>query len=445
MSDQDKDISSSPDQAQPAEGAVPVPQPASDPSNAQPVPQQAQPQTAAQPVVPVQPQPAPQPTQPVVPQPTAPQPAPEPVPQPVAPAQPTPQPAPAPQSASIPQPEPAPQPVAPAQPEPMPQPADAAPTTQPIPQPAPAGSAYQAGAPQPQQSGTPQPQQPGTYVPQPPRSAVGAKPQGTAALVMGILSIPLGMFSPLIGIVLGVLAIVFASKAVKATGKNGKTSGGKICGIVGIVVSVISFIVALVVGVGAMTVILDDSNSSSSFSSSLYTEDMTADEQACYDLGIQELEALATQDDAMVQKIAVKLDEGFAEDLGVTHEEIGSSAQDLALWMLTDFSYVPDGVYVSEEDGTATMYADIELRDSYAFMNNFYDEADAYFSTPEGEALGSAAAAAKIGEFYNDAMAETTDMTTYYAAIDFIQQSDGSWVIDESAWEDEIDWMFNIY
>lgn len=417
MSDQDKDISSSSDQAQPTEGAVPVPQPAPDPADAQPVSQPIQPQVTPQPVAPAQPQPAPQSTQPVVPQP-----APEPVPQPAAPAQPVPQ------------------------PDPMPQPADAAPTTQPIPQPAPAGSAYQAGAPQSQQFGTPQPQQPGAYVPQPPRSAAGAKPQGTAALVMGILSIPLGMFSPLIGIVLGVLAIVFASKAVKATGKNGKTSGGKICGIVGIVVSVISFIVALVVGVGAMTAILDDSSSSSSsFSSSLYTEDMTADEQACYDLGIQELEALATQDDAMVQKIAVKLDEGFAEDLGVTHEEIGSSAQDLALWMLTDFSYVPDGVYVSEEDGTATMYADIELRDSYAFMNNFYDEADAYFSTPEGEALGSAAAAAKIGEFYNDAMAETTDMTTYYAAIDFVQQSDGSWAIDESAWEDEIDWMFNIY
>lgn len=429
MSDQDKDTSSSSDQAQPAEGAVPVSQPAPDPANAQPAPQPAQPQPAPQPAAPAQPQPAPQPTQPVVPQPAAPQPAPEPASQPAVPAQPTPQPT-----------QPTPQ-LAPA-----PQPADAAPTTQPIPQPAPAGFAYQAGASQAQQPGTPQPQQPGAYVPQPPRSAVGAKPQGTAALVMGILSIPLGMFSPLIGVVLGVLAIVFASKAVKATGKNGKTSGGKICGIVGIVVSVISFIVALVVGVGAMTAILDDSgSSSSSLSSSLYTEDMTADEQACYDLGIQELEALAGQDDAMVQKIAVKLDEGFTEDLGVTHEEIGSSAQDLALWMLTDFSYVPDGVYVSEEDGTATMYADIELRDSYAFMNNFYDEADAYFSTPEGEALGSAAAAAKIGEFYNDAMAETTDMTTYYAAIDFIQQSDGSWVIDESAWEDEIDWMFNIY
>ena len=42
-------------------------------------------------------------------------------------------------------------------------------------------------------------------------------------------------------------------------------------------------------------------------------------------------------------------------------------------------------------------------------------------------------------------MDETTDMTSYYTAIDFVKNADGTWSVDEDAWNDELGFMFGIY
>ena len=268
-------------------------------------------------------------------------------------------------------------------------------------------------------------------------------------MVCGILAIPVAWLSPLVAIVLAIVAIVLSRKAVKSTGKNGKTTGGLICGIIGIVCAIISFIIGIVFSVAIIGHTIDDASSTSYSTSDSITaeapEDLTVDEQACYDLGIAKLDQLKNQDPALVDYIATNLDQGFAESMGISHEEMGSSAEAVATWMLTDFNYEFDGVYVDEESGTATMYADLEMRDSFAFMNNFYELADDFVSSGEAESMTAEEAAARLGELYNQAMDETSDMTSYYTAIDFVKQSDGTWAVDEEAWEDELGFMFGIY
>ncbi len=413
------------------------------PQSVQPAP--AQPAVPAPPTGdPVQSVPAPVPAQPLQPGVSQPQPAPASAPAPAPAAQPQtesiPQPAPQPQSGPQPQPQPGPTP----QPQSGPAPA---PTSQPQPGPTP--------QPQPQQGPVAQPQQPGAgYVPPQPTYNPGAgvpiKPKGTAALVCGIISILVAWFSPIVAIILAIIAIVLSRRAVRQTGKNGKTTGGLICGIAGIVCAIISFIIAMVMSVSIVGGVIDDANnsahsSSGSFAAQVLPNDLSADEKACADLGITKLDQLKNQDEEIVNYLAAELDEGFEESMGVTHAELGTSSVDLARWMLTDFSYSYDGVYVDDEEGTATMYADLEMRDSFMFMNNFYDLANDFVNSGEADSMTAEQASKRLGEYYNQAMDETTDMTSYYTAIDFVKNADGTWSVDEDEWDKELGYMFGIY
>lgn len=450
-------------QPQPAQ---PEPTQPMQPQPMQPQPMQPAPAQPTQPTVPapptgdpVQSVPAPVPAQPLQPGIPQPQPAPAPtaqsqagsIPQPVGQPQPTPtlqpQAGPAPAPVSQPQAGPTPQPQSAPQPQPQPQP-QTGPTT---PQPQP-GSTPQ---PQPQQGPVAQPQQPGAgYVPPQPAYNPGAgapiKPKGTAALVCGIISILVAWFSPIVAIILAIIAIVLSRRAVRQTGKNGKTTGGLICGIAGIVCAIISFIIAMVMSVSIVGGVIDDANnsahsSSGSFAAQVLPNDLSADEKACADLGIAKLDQLKNQDEEIVNYLAAELDEGFEESMGVTHAELGTSSVDLARWMLTDFSYSYDGVYVDDEEGTATMYADLEMRDSFMFMNNFYDLANDFVNSGEADTMTAEQASKRLGEYYNQAMDETTDMTSYYTAIDFVKNADGTWSVDEDEWDKELGYMFGIY
>ena len=64
----------------------------------------------------------------------------------------------------------------------------------------------------------------------------------------GILAI-LFSASILFGIALGIVAIVLAGQAVKQAGRDGRATGGKVCGIVGIVLSVLAFVLYVVIRV----------------------------------------------------------------------------------------------------------------------------------------------------------------------------------------------------
>lgn len=293
----------------------------------------------------------------------------------------------------------------------------------------------------------------GAYPPPPVAPAYAQKSNGKAigALICGILAI-LFSWLPLLGVILGIVAIVLASKSAKQFGRDGKATGGKVCGIVGIVFAVLGFIFWGMVSCAVISSMDDyadtgyselDAVINSGDSGSVST-DLTEAEQQAEAAATAELDKLVNQDEATVQYLASELDEGFTEAMDVSHTDLGIDPADLARWMLTDLTYTPDGVYVYEEDGEGTMYADIEMRDSYAFMLNFYDKVNALNGSEEVKTMTEDEAKARIGELYYEAMDETTDMTTYYATVDLVKEGD-QWVVDQDAWEEELDYMFDIY
>lgn len=292
----------------------------------------------------------------------------------------------------------------------------------------------------------------GAYPPPPVPPAYAQKNSGKAvgALVCGILAILLS-FLPLLGLVFGIVAIVLASKAVKEAGKNGKTTAGKVCGIIGIVFAVLSFIFwgvasCAIIAINELDVDGNSYNSAFEELGSSTEGTLSAEEEAAQAVAVAELDKLAGQDEEMVQLLATELDEGFVEAMGMSHTDLGVDPADLARWMLADFSYTPDGTYVDStgNETTATMFADIELRDSYMFMTNFYDKVTEFEQSEEVKTMTQDEAKARIGELYRETMDETTDMTTWYTAIELEKQGD-QWVIDQDAWEDELDAMFGIY
>ena len=91
------------------------------------------------------------------------------------------------------------------------------------------------------------------------------------------------------------------------------------------------------------------------------------------------------------------------------------------------------------------MYADLEMRDSFLFMTNFYDLANDFVNSGEADSMSADEAAKRLGEYYEQAMDETTGMTSYYTAIDFVKNADGTWSVDEDEWTKELEYMFGIY
>lgn len=279
------------------------------------------------------------------------------------------------------------------------------------------------------------------YYQQPPAKSGKA----TAALVCGIFAILLsGTILP--SIILGIVAIVLAVKAVKEAGKDGKATGGKVCGIIGIVLSVLAFILYLVIGFGALAYVaahpdaVSVTNNGSSYSDASSYFEKTEDEKQAEAAVQTELDKLKNKDAAFVQKLATDLDTEFSASSGYSLSELGVDPAAFAQWLLADFDYELDGAY-TYSDGTGTVYADVTMRDAYAFASTFMTDAQAFANSVEAGSMDEAAVKAKLGEQFNAAMAKTADMTDNYVSLD-LTKKDGTWTVDEDSWADEMEYLF---
>lgn len=311
-------------------------------------------------------------------------------------------------------------------------------------------------------------QPPAPYVlpPQPPAPAPGQQPcnpygqpvpaycqqpigqqsgKATGALVCGILAI-LFAWLPLVGIVLGIVAIVLAVKASKEAGKDGKATGAKVCGAIGIVLSVIAFVMFLVLGVATLAYVADHPSSVSVTTTPDQSADNLAqpDEEKVRAVAIAELDKLKNADPAVVQYLAAASDSGFTTGAGYSLTELGIDPTELAKWMLAGFDYQIDDVYVYESDGLGTVYADVTMRDVYALARTYYTDVQAYVDAADMAALDEAAVKAKLGELFNAAMAKTTDVSTNSTSIDVIKKGN-TWVADDDAWNEEMGYLFDLY
>lgn len=294
----------------------------------------------------------------------------------------------------------------------------------------------------------------GAYPPPPAPNAPVSNSKATVALVCGILAIVFS-FIPIAGIILGIVAIVFAGKATRMFGHSGKATGGKVCGILGIVFSVLMIVFTVAVMMFGYSVAssidqtyddapayVSSSNESSSWSSAAGAIDMDKDQQAVYDQVTVLFDGIVTKDAKFKDELSEEYGESFEQNFGATYAEMGIDPAAFAEWALTDFSYEIDSVFV--EGDTATVYVDTTERDVFDFLMNFGDAVAVYSQTVDADTVADADAKAKVAELFSQTMADTAEMTTYFAAFDFVKQGD-AWIIDEDSAEEEFDYMFGTF
>lgn len=335
-----------------------------------------------------------------------------------------------------------------------------------------AGAQQPAGGPAPQQPASPyaaaQPPYGAPAQPGAPASPYGAVPpvaaapsgsgKATGALVCGILAI-LMCAAPLIGIVLGIVAIVLGGSYLKTFGADGKAKAGRICGIVGIVLSVLLWVFAIGTVMWAYSQIdstptvnrsststqapgsssTDRNSSSAGSSASVYDEN----EQAVLDLVTSQFDALEDGDAAVMQTVASIAAEGFEGATGVPMEACGIDPINYARLMTENLSYEVDLVVVNGKQGTGWVSVDVTCRDIFAVLDLFNDKVDEFDASGAANSMTEEQVQQKLGELLMAAVTETTSTTEDYATINCTLEN-GTWVMNEDDWMTELDYLFGL-
>lgn len=344
-------------------------------------------------------------------------------------------------------PAPAPAPAPPASPYTNPDPASASAQQQPI---SPYGAPQQPASPY----GAPQPQSPyGGYVPpQPyPTAPVPGTPgtgKALAALICGICAI-LFSGSVIIGIVLGIIAIVLASQYVRSFGKDGKATGGKVCGIIGIAFSILALVGYLMLGVLTM-VALNEYADSPSYSYSSSSTEIPAlpgdsDDAAVKTAAEEQLARLTSADQAVVALVAEKADDTFHDSSDLHLVDVGVDPTELAQWLLTDVSFTvsEDDAY-AYSDGTGTAFADASCRTMDSVLVALSDELTTMVDSGMSVA-DEAELKAKITELMPTVLEKAaTETQDAYLMLDFTKTGD-TWTVDEDSFENALEQMFNLW
>lgn len=265
------------------------------------------------------------------------------------------------------------------------------------------------------------------------------------ALVCGILAIVFAA-SIIPGIVLGIVAIVLAGKALKESGKDGKATGGRICGIAGIVLSVIALFIYIALGIGLVVWAVNHDNvtvTDHSFSAVSSSPQVTDEEAPAQEAATAQLDKLANKDAATVQYLAAAYDKLFKEQTDYTLSDLGVDSTEFAQWLLGDFNY--DSVNVTTySDGTGSANASVTVRDVSAFLTTFTTEIQSLLDSGAGSSMDMTTAKVKVGEIFKGAMATTTDTAEKFATFDLVKKG-GTWSVDDDSWESELDYLFGLY
>ncbi len=332
-------------------------------------------------------------------------------------------------------------------------------------QPAPPSGAPQQPAPPagaPQQPASPygaapaQPTPP--YSPAQPGVQPGAAPssgKAVASLVCGILAIVFAGV-PFAGLVLGIVAVVLASKAIRESGKDGKATGGKVCGFIGIGLSVLVGVImmASLLMFGSIALLGDSGSTTTSNTSTLLkdsplaggTAEKQSDAEAAAQAAVEaKLAELASGSDSVIRNIAQLADDGFYEQTDIYLSDIGVVSQDYARWITEGVTYDIDNVTVVESSGTGTVYVDIKARDVFAFLEDFGNRLDEYM---DSEAYANASSESEVmsalGRLFQLSMdATANEYTTDYAIIS-VEKKGSSWQVDQDSWDFEMDYLFGL-
>ncbi len=291
------------------------------------------------------------------------------------------------------------------------------------------------------------PQSPGQMGGSSYEAPIAVNPKGTGALVCGIASIVFSGFA-VPSLILGIIAIVLAVKAVKGAPSNTKIKAGKICGIIGTVLSILSLLFWIILGGLIVDSISSLEPTTSSSSSSIIepeeTTPLLADEEAALEeAATLQYDKIINMDAELVNQLAQNMDLGLQEATGSSLTDLGVDPVMFTEWTLGDFDYQLNGVY-DNGDGTGIVFATVTLRDSMSFAFTFMEDAQAAIDAGEMNGLTEEQAAARLGEIYIAAMEKTTGTMELESSLDFVKEGD-VWVVDETSWNSEIEYLFELY
>ena len=273
---------------------------------------------------------------------------------------------------------------------------------------------------------------------------------GLAALVVGIISI-LCVTEPVLGIVLGIIAVVLSIGAAKKhSGRNGKAVAGRVCGIISICFSVVMLAMGVVVNSSIVDSVYDFTSDRGSYSSDSFDGpaagsalDVDEDDAAAERAVREQLDKFAEDDPELTTWLATKVEETFA-DSGYTLADMGVDAQDVAAWLMDDFTYATDGAY-TYSDGTGTVYVEIEARDAFDLMDEHSNATDELIDSGQLDGLSESEGLALLGQAFIEAMDATKDeKIEFYAAFDVVNNN-GTWEIDQTSWEEELSYLYGLF
>lgn len=282
------------------------------------------------------------------------------------------------------------------------------------------------------------------YAPQgsqpiPPNQGIYAPAQGNgkamAALICGICSI----LFPFIGLILGIVAIVLASQYKKEFGQDGKATGGKITGIIGIILTVLWSILTVAIIAFSIAVFdeIDRNNYTrySSNSSSLNSIYDGEDQKEVEDLAEATFDSLMSLTSAEEKELSEFLNDSFTdsfdlEGLDITLSDLGVDAKEFTSWWISDRSYTIDYVSVYTDYGIA--FAEVTRVDIDDFTDILEDKAEVVFTEKTFLNSTEREVYLTLGDLIKESMDEAK-MESYSVSLDF-DKINGTWKVDESSY-----------
>ncbi|MCR5583321.1 MAG: zinc-ribbon domain-containing protein [Eggerthellaceae bacterium] len=203
----------------------------------------------------------------------------------------------------------------------------------------------------------------------------------TGAFVCGILSIIFAFIMPIVGIILGIVAIAIGSSAYRET-QESRAKTGKTCGIVGLVISILWIVIAIIFSATILAMVssadpsLLNSTSGSSINTPATPSTPSSDDEAAAMACAQDyLNTNLTFTDSEISSLASQIDSSFSSSTGFGLSQIGVDPNQFAKWLVGDLSGTATSATVKDGEGTVT--CDITTRDFDYFMTDFQSSVNA--------------------------------------------------------------------
>lgn len=287
-----------------------------------------------------------------------------------------------------------------------------------------------------------------------------------AALICGICAIVFAG-TVVVGIALGVVAIVLAAQYVKAFGADGKATGGKVCGIVGIALSAVMLVLYLTLGtfvVQAAFEYADDAMGRRAVpvpevvpqpapetrvpDASKPDAAPTADVQAAKQAVAAELDKVESPDQATLAVIAREADKEFADDLGFSLTEVGIDATEFATWLVEGVDCtIADSDVRLRADGEGEVLVVAQAKSFKELAWSLESQTSAYVNPQRLDHNANAAplddpAKSALADLVRAAMDSAAAVPTTFS-VD-VMEVGGSWTVERDELDSIIDDLFDL-